>query len=299
MRYNLTDLKLFVAVTDAGSVSRGAQACFLSPSSASLRIKALEESLGVPLFLREPRGVALTRAGQIMLEHCRRCLAELEQMHASLAPYAHGVKTQVTVFANSTAIASFLPGDLQVFLRLHPDARIQLEERLSRDIVTAVADGRADLGVVTWNEPHPLLEFRDYRADELVAIAPRDNPLAQQRRVSFDECLRHPFICLHNGAAILTFLIGKAALLGRALDIRVQVASFPAVLALVESGAGISIVPHSVLRHQHHSALAVMALDENWAQRSLSVCVRREDARLSHPAQALLTLLTRESRQAS
>lgn len=293
MRYNLTDLKLFVAVADAGSVSRGAQECFLAPSSASLRIKALEDSLGAPLFLREPRGVALTRAGQIMLEHCRRCLAELEQMHASLAPFAHGVKTQVTVFANSTAIASFLPGDLQLFLRAHPDARIQLEERLSRDIVTAVAEGRADLGVVTWNDPHPLLEFKDYRADELVVIAPRDDPLARQRSVGFDECLQRPFICLQSGAAILTFLIGKASLMGRALDIRVQVASFAAVLALVESGAGISIVPHSVLRHQKPAGLAVMALDENWAQRSLSVCVRRKDARLSRPAQALLTLLTR------
>lgn len=294
MRYNLTDLKLFVAVADTGSVSRGAQVCFLAPSSASLRIKALEESLGAPLFLREPRGVALTRAGQVMLEHCRRCLAELEQMHASLAPYAQGVKTHVTVIANSTAIASFLPGDLQLFLRVHPDARIQLEERLSRDIVTAVAEGRADLGVVTWSEPHPLLEFRDYRADELVVIAPRGDPLALARSASFDDCLRHPFICLQGGAAILSFLMGKAALMGRALDIRVQMASFSAVLALVESGAGISIVPHSVLRHQRNTNLAVMRLDEEWAQRHLSVCVRREDARLSHPAQALLTLLTRE-----
>lgn len=296
MRYNLVDLKLFVAVADAGSVSRGAQACFLAPSSASLRIKALEDSLGAPLFVREPRGVSLTRPGQIMLEHCRRCLAELEQMHASLAPYARGIKTQVTVFANSTAIASFLPGDLQVFLRAHPDARVQLEERLSRDIVTAVADGRADLGVVTWDEPHPMLHFHAYRDDELVVIAPRTSPLARNGAVSFEACLRHPFICLHSGAAIHTFLMGKAAFMGRSLDIRVQVASFGAVLALVESGTGVSIVPHSVLHHARHSELAVLPLDEDWAQRHLRICVRQDDARLSHSAEALLTLLTRVHR---
>ena len=114
MHYSLVDIKLFVAVADAGNVTRGAATCFLAPSSASLRIKQLEESLGTQLFNRQARGVSLTRAGQVMLEHCRRCLAELEQMHADLAPYADGVRTQVTLFANSTAIASFQIGRAHV-----------------------------------------------------------------------------------------------------------------------------------------------------------------------------------------
>lgn len=292
MRYNLIDLRLFVAVADTGSISRGAEACFLAPSSASLRIKALEDSLGAPLFVRKARGMALTRPGQIMLEHCRRCLAELEQMHADLAPYARGVKTQVTVFANSTAIASYLPSDLQVFLRAHPQARVQLEERLSRDIVAAVADGRADLGVVTWDEEHPLLDFHAYRDDALVVIVPPGNPLARQQSVSFEACLRHPFISLQGGSAIHTFLVGKAAFMGRSLDVRVQVASFTAVQALVESGAGISIVPRSVLQRRRQPGLAIVSLREPWSERHLRICVRRDDARMSRPAEALLAQLT-------
>ncbi len=292
MRYNLIDLRLFVAVADTGSISRGAEACFLAPSSASLRVKALEDSLGAPLFVRKARGMALTRPGQIMLEHCRRCLAELEQMHADLAPYARGVKTQVTVFANSTAIASYLPSDLQVFLRAHPQARVQLEERLSRDIVAAVADGRADLGVVTWDEEHPLLDFHAYRDDELVAVVPPGNALARQQSVSFEACLRHPFISLQGGSAIHTFLVGKAAFMGRSLDVRVQVASFTAVLALVESGAGISIVPRSVLQRRRQPGLAIVSLREQWSERHLRICVRRDDARMSRPAEALLAQLT-------
>ncbi|MGT2491955.1 LysR family transcriptional regulator [Cupriavidus basilensis] len=69
-----------MAVADAGNVSRGGATCFLAPSSASLRIKQLEQALGTPAVRAEARGVSLTRAGQVMLEHCRRCLAELEQM---------------------------------------------------------------------------------------------------------------------------------------------------------------------------------------------------------------------------
>ncbi|UUZ66155.1 LysR substrate-binding domain-containing protein (plasmid) [Polaromonas sp. P1-6] len=238
MRYSLVDIKLFVAVADAGNVSRGAATCFLAPSSASLRIKQLEETLGTQLFKREARGVSLTRAGQVMLEHCRRCLAELEQMHANLAPYAHGVKTQVTLFANSTAIASFLPGDLQVFLRAYPDVRVSLEERLSHDIVSAVAEGRADIGVVTWDDEHPQLIFHPYREDELVVVTPMASKVGKNGTTSFTSCLTQPFISLRSGTAIHTFLVGKAASMGHQLDVRIQVAGFSAVVALVQSGSG-------------------------------------------------------------
>jgi len=292
MRYDLVDLKLFVAVADAGNVSRGAAASFLAPSSASLRIKQLEERLGVKLFSRHAHGVELTRAGQVMLEHCRRCLAELQQMHADLAPYAQGIKSQITLFANSTAIASYLPDDLATYFLRFPGVRVVLEERLSLDIVAAVAEGRADLGVVTWSGKHPQLTFSPYREDELVALVPRRDGLGRGGKIAFAECLDHPFISLRSGAAIHTFLVGRAAALGHHLDVRVQVAAFSAVIALVRSGAGLAIVPRSVLREQTLHGLGVLRLDEPWARRPLSVCARRDAAQLPAPVQALLELLT-------
>jgi len=291
MRYDLVDLKLFVAVADAGNVSRGAAAAFLAPSSASLRIKQLEDALGARLFTRHARGVVLTRAGQVMLEHCRRCLAELEQMHADLAPHARGVKSQLTLFANSTAIASYLPDDLAGYFRRFPGVRVVLEERLSHDIVAAVAEGRADIGIVTGKGDHPQLVFTPYREDELVVLAPRSVKLGRGGKVGFAECLKHPFISLRSGAAIHTFLVGRAAALGEHLDVRVQVAGFSAVIALVRSGAGVAIVPRSVLR-EPPDGVAVLRLDEPWAERHLSVCARRDVSLLSAHARALLELLT-------
>lgn len=290
MRYSLVDIKLFVAVADAGNVSRGAAACFLAPSSASLRIRQLEEALGTTLFTRQARGVTLTRPGQVMLEHCRRCLAELEQMHANLAPYAQGVRSQVTLFANSTAIAAFLPADLEHFLRGHPSVRMVLEERLSHDIVAAVAEGRADLGVVTWSDPHPELVFQPYHDDELVVVAPR-SAFGRASRVHFADCVASPFVSLGSGSAIHTFLVGKAASLGHRLDVRIQVAGFPAVVALVRSGAGIAIVPRSVLANLGLDDIRVLTLQEPWAVRRLSVCARRDTSQLSAYAQALLEQL--------
>lgn len=287
MRYSLVDIKVFVAIADEGNITKGAARCFLAPSSASLRIKQLEEGLGVSLFDRQARGVSLTRAGKVMLEHCRRVLAELEQMHANLSPYAKGIKNHVTLFANSTAIASYLPGDLEVFLREHPSVRVSLEERMSHDIVAAVADARADMGIVTWSEGHPDLRFYPYHEDTLVVIASAQ-VFTRKKHIRFAECLDHPFVSLGNGTAIHTYLVGRAAALGRQLDVRIQVAGFPAVAALVRSAAGISIIPRSVLSALNHDGIRVVELQEAWAERHLQVCVRRDEALLSVHAVDLL-----------
>lgn len=295
MHYELTDLKLFVAIADAQSVSRGAASCFLAPSSASLRIKQLEATLGTRLFDREARGVTLTRAGLLMLDHCRRCLAELEQMHANLAPFADGVEARVSLYATSTAIASFLPHDLQTFLQTFPSVRVSLEEHLSRDIVTAVAGGRADLGVVTWADDHPELVFHPYRQDELVVVIPKEweGSVGENGTASFTDCLSRPFISLRSGTAIHTFLSGKAASMGCRLDTRIQVAGFSAVVAFVESGAGIAIVPRSILAGRNTDKLCILAFREPWAKRQLNVCVRKDSDQVSIYAKALLELMCR------
>jgi DNA-binding transcriptional LysR family regulator len=291
LRYDLVDLRLFVAIADAGNLSRGAGAVFLAPSSASQRIRQLEETLGTTLFRREARGVAPTRAGRIVLEHARRCLAELEQMHADLAPYAQGVKSQLALFANSSAIASFLPTDMGGFLGEHPDVRVTLEERLSHDIVRAVVESRADVGVVTWDDAHPGLAFHRYHEDELVVVAPPGAALGQGGRVRFVDCLARPFVSLWSGSAIHTFLAGRAAAIGQRLDVRIQVAGFPAAVALVRAGAGIGIVPRSVLRNLSTEGLAVLTMDEPWAFRPLRVCWRRDDPQRSVHVKTLIARL--------
>ena len=297
MTYSLVDLKLFVAIADAGNMARGAERCFLAPSSASLRIKQLEASLDTSLFLRGPRGISLTRAGQVMLAHCRRCLAELEEMHANLAPFAGGAKGQVTLLANSSAIASHLPDDLAAFLVNHPLARVSLEEHVSSDIVAAVAAGRADLGIVTWAEGHPELSFWPYHNDRAVVIAPLGAPLGHRGQAKFIECLDHPFVSLASGAAIHAFMSGKAATLGRTLDVRVQVASFSTVISLVRAGAGIAIVPLSVMGDKMDGGLKVLELNEPWAKRRLDLCVRKDEGVLSGYARELFRQLRSRAEQ--
>lgn len=273
--YDLTDLRVFLAVADAGNVTRGAERCHLAPSSVSLRLKGLEDAVGVRLLIRQARGVTLTLAGQVMLEHARRCVAQLEQMHADLLPFSQGLSGHITVFANNNAISSHLPEDLARFFVAYPAVRISLEERLSMDIVAAVSAGRADIGVVAVEGEYPDLIFRPYREDQLVLLTPLQSKLGKLRAVSFAACLREPFISLQHGTALHTYLMNHAAALGGRLDLRVQVSGYRAIARLVASGAGIGIVPRSALELSDHDNLAIVELKEPWARRNLRVCVQR------------------------
>lgn len=290
--YDLTDLRVFIAVAEESSMSRGAERCHMAPSTASLRLKGLESALGTALLQRQPRGVAPTAAGRLLLEHARQCLAQLEQMHADLAPYTQGLVGHLTLFANHNAISSHLPDDLATFFSLHPGVRITLKERLSSDIAAAVAEGRADLGVVAVDSQHPGLVYLPYRMDQLVLLVPKSGPLGRRKRVSFSNCLEMPFICLQSGAALHTFLLNQAAGLGKTLDVRVQVSGYRAIARLVRSGAGVGVAPRSALQADDLEGVAALELDDAWARREIQVCAR-PDADKSVPyLRDLIAVLT-------
>lgn len=240
------------------------------------------------LFERHPRGLTPTPAGESLLRHARQVFAQLEQMHADLAPYASGLHSQVTVFANTNAINCFLPEDLGDFLRDHPQVRVSLEEQPSPAIVRAVAAGQVDIGVVADEGNLAGLETLPYRRDRLVLIVPPAHPLAGEAAVAFARVLGEPFVCLHAGSAIHTFMMNHAAQLGGRLDVRIQVRSFNAVCRMVAAGVGIGMVPRSAVGTA--DAVRLIEITDPWAPRDLQLCVRSRSA-LPAAAQALLAHL--------
>lgn len=283
MRYDLPDLRLVAAIADSGSLTRAAEAVHLAPSSASHRLSQLEAALGVALFARHARGLSPTAAGESLLRHARQVFAQLEQMHADLAPYASGVLSSVTVFANTNAINCFLPGDLGDFLREAPQVRVSLEEQPSPAIVRAVAAGQVDIGVVAAAGDLGGLETRPYRRDRLVLIVPAGHRLAGSGDLAFAEVLAEPFVCLHAGSAIHTFMMNHAARLGGRLDVRIQVRSFHAVCRMVAAGVGIGMVPRSAAPQGCFlqgavDGVNIVEIADDWAPRDLQLCVRSRAA---------------------
>ena len=283
MHYDLPDLRLVAAIADSGSLTRAARLVHLAPSSASHRLSQLENTLGVALFSRHARGLTATAAGESLLRHARQVFAQLEQMHADLAPYASGLHSQVTVFANTNAINCFLPEDLGDFLREHPRVRVSLEEQPSPAIIQAVAAGQVDIGVVAADSPLSGLETHPYRQDRLVLLVPIDHPLAGRQQVAFADVLAEPFVCLHAGSAIHTFMMNAAAQQGGRLDVRIQVRSFNAVSRMVGAGVGIGMVPRSAALLPESQGRpvprqAIVEITDHWAPRNLQLCRRPENS---------------------
>src|SRR5262249_2217767 len=140
------DLRLFVAVAEARSITGGADRAHLALASASARIKGLEEAFAVALFKRGRRGVELTAAGESLLDHARLIMHNVEAMQGDLARFASGLRAEGHLLANTVGLAEHLPKALAAFLRDNPDINVDVEERESTDIAAAIAAGSADLG---------------------------------------------------------------------------------------------------------------------------------------------------------
>jgi len=124
MRFDIADLRLFVAVVEAGSITHGATRVNLALGSASGRIKQMEEAVGVPLLARQRLGVLPTEAGHTLLRHARSTLASMQRLTDDLGQFAHGLRGTVRLLANTNALTEFLPGPVSHFLADHPNVNI-------------------------------------------------------------------------------------------------------------------------------------------------------------------------------
>lgn len=294
MRFDLVDLRLFAAVVEAGSISRGADAVHLALASASARISGMEDVLGVALLERGRRGVTPTPAGRTLLHHARTVTAQIERMRGDLRAFGSGLKGRIRMQSNTAGLVAPLPDAIRVFLAANPDVDIEIEERTSSDIVMAVAEGRADFGLVADSSDPGHLETVTVAEDRLVVLAPPSHPLATRGAVAFLDLLDEPFVGLSAGA-LHSHLADQAARLGRRINYRVRLRSFETVARLVEAGIGIGILPLRAAERMSAEALCRVALSDRWAQRRLLLCARRFDALSQHA----LTLVEEIKRQGS
>lgn len=294
MHFDLADLRLFIHIAEAPSLTQGARRAFLSPAAASARIKALEGQLGSRLLYRDNRGVELTPAGQRLLQHARLIMRQVDYLKSEFTDYGAEAAGHIRIFANTTAVTEFLPEVLAGFLADRPGVTVDLQERLSRDIVRGVLDGSTDLGIIAGPVQAPGLQVLHFSTDRLVLAVPVGHELAARERVKLHDTLVFQHIGLHEGSTLLSFLRERVEHLGEQLSLRIQVSSFEAVCRMIEAGVGIGIIPESAARrHSRTMRLAVVELNESWAVRERSILVRELEA-LPGSIRALIATLRQE-----
>lgn len=274
---DIDSLALFVRAAELRSLTKAADASHLGLAAASRRIALLEHRFRTPLLERSPRGVEPTPAGAALLVHAKALLMQINQMQAEMNDHATGRRGALRVLANTSAMTEFLPADLAEYSRRHPDVRLVVEERWSAEIVRAVQAAEADIGIIV--EGHRLdgLELFPYRSDRLAAVMPPGHSLVTLEGMSFVDVLEHDIIALESGSSMMRLLAEQAVVAERTLHLRIQVRSFEAVCRMVQSGLGIGLLPYQAASELGRSmGLVVRPLPEEWAERRMMICVRRE-----------------------
>ncbi|MGM5034971.1 LysR family transcriptional regulator [Tardiphaga sp. 803_E3_N1_3] len=288
MRYDLVDLKLFRAIAETSSLSAGASQIFLSPGSASYRLKNLERLVGTPLFTRTPKGMVLTRAGESLHRHVVTIFTDLERMHSELSGFATGMRGNIRLHANSSSLNGFLPGHLSTFLVENRQCNIDLEEHNSDDIVMSVSDGTADLGIVASEIESGSLQVFPYAQDRLVLAMSKTHPLASRGTLHLEEALDHDFVCMQRSSSNFHFLAQAAARIGKPLNVRIHAHNFATVLQLAKENVGIALVPNRVVENTLPSgSCSIVAISDEWADRKLKI-VSHDLSKMSNFARALI-----------
>lgn len=291
MRFDLTDLRLFLAVVDAGSITHGAAAAGLSLPAASERLRDMEATGEVALLSRGRRGVAPTEAGEMLAHHARTILHQMAQMRGDIGQYAKGLRASVRIFANTAATTEFLPEKLAPWMAAHPQVDIELKERASVEIVKSIEAGFAEIGAISSAVDTGSLVLRPFAIDRLVLVTSRQHPLADERLVRFADLLGHHFIGLAGGA-LQDHIEAQALRVSTKLKIRIRLASFYGVCRMAGADAGIGIIPEAAAkRYRRSTRISIVRLGDDWATRHLSLCIRSADS-LTAPARELFDHLS-------
>ncbi|QHJ00962.1 LysR family transcriptional regulator [Xylophilus rhododendri] len=289
VRFDISDLRIFVNVVQAGSITLGAERSHRAAASISARIKEMELEMGAPLLMRARSGVVPTEAGRKLLEHGFRLLNEVQRMNDDLAEYGNRARSFIKLHCNTVSLYEYLQKPVSAYLLQNPGTALTIEELVNHQIPQAVLDGSADIGVVADPVDTKGLETIPFVLDRYVMISSkRVAPLVGRRFVDF---LDSEFVGPGRGSWMHTMLQQHAAEAGKPLRYSVQLRSFSMTCQLVADGVGIGIVPASAAeRMQAQVPLRITELEDSWAQLPLKFCVRKR-AELSRQSAALLDFL--------
>ena len=240
---NFVDLQVFKCVVDEGGIIKAARKLHRVPSSVTTRIKQLETSLGVTLFHRHRQRLHLSPTGELLLAYAERLIQLSDEARAVVSGGMPQGALKLGALESTTA--SRLPRILADFHRRYPEVRLELTTGTNDDLMTKVADRRLDAAFIAEPPAARVLEHIPVFTERLIVITNSDHPpIRRARDVEGASLIAFPEGCAYR--RVLQRWLGRESLAPlRVLELN----SYHAIVACVSSGAGIALVPESVLRH--------------------------------------------------
>lgn len=293
MRLDFFDLRLFLNIVDTGSLTKGAARSAISLQAASERIKKLEQHYQVSLFSRHSGGVKMTFAGQVFAEHAQALLQQGQQLSQAMAGFSEGLNSNISLWSNSSAQSEYLPLLLPQYLVNNPNIQIDLKEAESNDIIAALTNGTAKLGLISSFFATPQLQTLEFSDDPLVLICPEQHDLSTGKALKLGDCLNYPFVGLMQYHSLQQSIETQARLLHCEIQYRLRLPNFAAIAQVVANGVGIAIMPQrAAQRLAKLYSFKQIQLSGDWANRKLLLAAKNFDelsAAYQHFSQFLLS----------
>lgn len=243
----LRHLLYFQAVADHGSFTRAASVIGLRQPTLSQQIQQMEKALGVPLFDRARSRCRLTSAGEMLLPYVRRVLAEMENLRSSLDDLSELRRGSLTLGVLPSLNHRLLPETLARFHQEYSGIHIKILEMSVDDMERAVVTGTVELGIGVIPPAEPSLRTQTLFTEELMAVVPALDPLAEQTSVTIDDIRGRPLLAPPPGYGTRTMLLKAFSRARRVPGFALELSSVDVLLRMVESGGGVGIVPASTL----------------------------------------------------
>lgn len=242
----LAELEIFRTVVAEGGVTRAAERLNRVQSNVTTRIKQLEESIGVPLFVRDRRRLVLTAAGEALLDYAERILDLVQEARQVVSPQSP--RGRLRIGSMESAAASRLPGPLAEFHQRWPEVRLELSTGPTDMLIAGVRACKLDAALVSGPVDDPAFVNMPLYKEELLLVTPRSHPRVRSPEdVRLDTLIVFEQGCAYRRRAEHWFARqGKGGVPVRTLEL----ASYHAILACVAAGAGVAVVPRSVIAMQ-------------------------------------------------
>ena len=274
----LVQVEGFLEVARRGSVSRAAEALFITQPTLTARLQGLERELGTPLFLRTPHGMRLTDAGRAWIPFAERALRALVDGRDALEQVMKASAGHLMV-ASSPAVSTYvLPELLERFVAEHPRVEVSVRTGHSEYVVELVLRDEVQVGLGRAIH-HPDLELRPFHTEELVLVCAPDHPFTKRQSVAMADVAGQRPIMFDRTSSY--YEITQAAFLSAGVSLRgaMELDSIEATKKMVERGLGIALLPQTaVAREVAGKTLCVVKMKDAPPMQNTIVAFRRRDS---------------------
>ena len=287
----LKPLRAFCQTVRLGSVSRAAEALFVSQPAVTLQLQALERDLGVTLLERSGRRLLPTREGEVLYELAVPLVERMDALPDTFRQRTRGMDAgELNIAANSTTTLYLLPKLIAAFRAAHPDARLVLHSAITADGADLVRENVVDLTFGSMVEVPPDIDYAPVYSFSHVLITPRDHALARHPDPGLADVAAHDLILPPRRQVPLP-LIDQVFQRNRVpYHVALEVDGWEVIKQYVAMGMGISVISSACLNEADGEALAMRPLGKLFPPRSYGVIMRKGKL-LSPPARAFVDLV--------